>query len=268
MSDAGDPIVPAFVDLRDFAFMPLKVLRLRDSDLATYSSGDEFKAAVLLWCAAWHQVPAGTLPNDDKWLAKHSGVGLGWKKIRPGALRGWTVRSDGRLHHEVLAEVAVDSWNKKVEQRLKTIKARIAKQQKACDSATQPVDKRSATEAMECLLQDMSQLQGMTVTAPVTVAKTPPREVKVSEVKVSLKPAVELNPDIPPHANGSQGRIEKPLNGNPAESWSTSAWVNATAKTLGIERRNGECDEDFADRVHTEVDARRRKAKTEARRHA
>lgn len=32
--------------------------RLRDSDIATKAKGDEFRCAVLLWCAAWHQVPA------------------------------------------------------------------------------------------------------------------------------------------------------------------------------------------------------------------
>src|SRR4051812_7346200 len=78
------PLVPAHIDLRDFEFMPLRVVRLRDSDLVTYSSGDEFKAAVILWCAAWHQMPAGSLPDDDRWLAKHSGAGLGWKKLRAG----------------------------------------------------------------------------------------------------------------------------------------------------------------------------------------
>src|SRR5262249_39444810 len=36
------PPVPADLDLRDFPFMPLDVLRLRDSDLATLASGDEF----------------------------------------------------------------------------------------------------------------------------------------------------------------------------------------------------------------------------------
>ena len=46
-----DPLVPAEVDLRDFAFMPLHVVRLRDSGLTAKASGDEFRAAVLLWCA-------------------------------------------------------------------------------------------------------------------------------------------------------------------------------------------------------------------------
>lgn len=68
------PLVPAEVDLRDFGFMPLHVSRLRDSDLAALATGDEFRAAVLLWCYSWHQVPAGSLPNDDRVLALRSGA--------------------------------------------------------------------------------------------------------------------------------------------------------------------------------------------------
>jgi hypothetical protein len=52
MTSLKPPPIPSDVDLRDFPFMPLDVLRLRDSDLATLTTGEEFKAAVLLWCAA------------------------------------------------------------------------------------------------------------------------------------------------------------------------------------------------------------------------
>lgn len=48
-----EPLVPQEVDLRGLTFMPLDVARLRDSDLAIEATGDEFRAAVLLWCASW-----------------------------------------------------------------------------------------------------------------------------------------------------------------------------------------------------------------------
>lgn len=41
------PPVPEDLDLRDFQYMPLDVLRLRDSDLSTLASGEQFKAAGL-----------------------------------------------------------------------------------------------------------------------------------------------------------------------------------------------------------------------------
>lgn len=121
----NDPIIPAECDLRDFPFMPLDVLRLRDSTLAIKASGEEFRAAVLLWCASWHQIPAGSLPDDDAELATFAGFGRvvkEFKKLRNGALRGWVKHSDGRLYHPVVTEKVLDAWAKK----LQVIKFRAA----------------------------------------------------------------------------------------------------------------------------------------------
>ena len=41
MTTLHDPLVPADVDLRDFGFMPLDVLRLRDSDMMALATGDD-----------------------------------------------------------------------------------------------------------------------------------------------------------------------------------------------------------------------------------
>lgn len=43
-----DPLTPQDCDLRDFSFMPLDVVRLRDSTLAIKATGEEFRAAVLV----------------------------------------------------------------------------------------------------------------------------------------------------------------------------------------------------------------------------
>lgn len=125
------PMVPAEVDLRDFQFMPLDVVRLRDSDLSAVPDGEVFRAAVLSWCVAWHQAPAASLPDDDDVLARLLGYGRdvrGWKKLRAkGALRGWTLCNDGRLYHPVVAEKARDAWTGKMKQRWMTECARIKK---------------------------------------------------------------------------------------------------------------------------------------------
>lgn len=124
------PLVPAEVDLSDFKFMPLDCVRLRDSDLTSNVSGDEFRCAVLLWCASWHQIPAASLPNDDKVLSNFSGFGRvvkEWLKVKDGAMRGWLLCNDGRLYHPVVAEKALEAWRSKLEQRWKTECARIKK---------------------------------------------------------------------------------------------------------------------------------------------
>lgn len=126
-SEPPDPFTPPESDLRDFAFMPLDVLRLRDSDLAAIPDAEAFRAAVIAWCVAWHQVPAASLPDDDATLCRLLGYGrdlAGWKRTRQaGALRGFTRCSDGRLYHHVVAEKALDAWQKKQRQRDRSRKA-------------------------------------------------------------------------------------------------------------------------------------------------
>jgi len=115
-----DPLVPAEVDLQDFPFMPLHVARLRDSNLAAEEEPETCWYAVLLWAASWHQIPAGSLPDNDTVLMRLVGLGRDkrtWKKHREGALRGFVLCSDGRLYHPVVAETALESWNSKLRQR-------------------------------------------------------------------------------------------------------------------------------------------------------
>lgn len=136
------PLVPAEVDLRDFGFMPLDVLRLRDSDLMALSTGDEFKAAVALWCVAWHQVPAASLPNDDRLLARYSGAGAAWRKVKAEALRGFVECSDGRLYHATIAEKAREAWESKLAQRARTKAATEAREAKRRAALAQRDDGR------------------------------------------------------------------------------------------------------------------------------
>lgn len=115
-----EPLVTPDIDLRGLPFMPLDVQRLRDSDLAIHASGDEFRAAVLLWCAAWNQVPAASLPDDDASLASYAGYGRdlkGWKKVRAGAMRGFVRCTDGRWYHPVVADKAREAWAERVQYR-------------------------------------------------------------------------------------------------------------------------------------------------------
>jgi hypothetical protein len=124
------PLTPAECNLQDFAFMPLDVARLRDSDMAAYESPEACWAGVLLWSAAWHQVPAASLPDDDRFLAKAAGYGRvvkEWANVREGALHGWIKCADGRLYHPVVAEKALDSWKAKVHHQWKKECDRIRK---------------------------------------------------------------------------------------------------------------------------------------------
>lgn len=144
MSDRPAPLTPADCELQDFAFMPLDVSRLRDSELASNETPEACWAAVLLWAASWHQVPAGSIPNDEMWIATQARYAIrgkidkAWKKVREGALRGWVECSDGRLYHPVVAEKARDAWQAKLEQRWRTECARIKKHNERHEGANVP----------------------------------------------------------------------------------------------------------------------------------
>jgi hypothetical protein len=203
-----DPLVPAEVDLRDFAFMPLDVGRLRDSDLASEETPEACWAAVLLWCAAWHQVPAGSIPDSDDWQAKHAGyksqgrIAPGWRKVRTGALRGWVACSDGRLYHPVIAEKAIDAWRSKLKQRWFTECGRIKKHNQR-HSMSLPLPEFEAWLSLGCP-------QGQPLPVPGDIPPTSPGSPGETHSKgqgegqgqgqgnsLNTKPASQA-PDLPP----------------------------------------------------------------------
>lgn len=124
------PLTPADCDLQDFPFMPLQVARLRDSDLAAEAHPEACWYAVLLWSASWHQLPAGSLPDNETVLARLCGLGRDLKtfrKHRDDAMRGFVLCSDGRLYHPVVAEQVREAWESKRQQRWRSECARVKK---------------------------------------------------------------------------------------------------------------------------------------------
>ncbi len=151
--EAGDPLVAAEVDLRDFREMPLEFERLLASDTWVLGNPEEKVAAFHLWCKSWHQVPAGSLPDDDRLLAHLSGSGPRWKKLRNHALRGWVKCTDGRFYHPVVAEKAQKAWGAKLDRRMRTHQARVAALRKKVESATGH-ERELLQAALDTLSQD------------------------------------------------------------------------------------------------------------------
>lgn len=114
MAHHPPPPVPPDANLTHYDDMPLEVRRLRDSGIAGEPDAEIFRCAVLVWCAAWHQLPAGSLPNNDAELCRLVGLGRDlktWNKLKRGVLRGWRLFADGRLYHPVVTEKVIDRWN-------------------------------------------------------------------------------------------------------------------------------------------------------------
>lgn len=113
-SELPEPLVDASVDCRGLPFMPLETTKLRESGLVAISDGDEFKAAVLLWAKSWSEIPAGSLPDDDRILSKAAGYsGSHFSRLKKVALHGWILCSDGRFYHPLICDLAEIAANRR-----------------------------------------------------------------------------------------------------------------------------------------------------------
>lgn len=141
------PLTPSDSDISDFGFMPLDVVRFRNSDLVAFESAEAVLAAVMLWGVSWHSTPAGSLTDDDRSLAQAAGYGRAvgeWQRVREGALRGFVKCSDGRLYHPVVAEKANEAWKAKLRRLWNTYCATIRKR-----NERKPEDQKEATPTLD-----------------------------------------------------------------------------------------------------------------------
>lgn len=128
--DIPEPFVPPTVDLKTFRYTPIFRSRLFGSTFHAIVSDAGWRAGVTLWLKSWDQVPAGSLPSDEVQLCRLAELGKDvkvWRKVAKDALHGWQECSDGRLYHKVVAEVVMEAWNLKQEQRDRTEKARATR---------------------------------------------------------------------------------------------------------------------------------------------
>lgn len=173
LSNLPAPLVLAEVDLRDFVFMPVEIGRLFNSEFHARANDSEWRAGMTLWLKSYHQVPAASIPDDDVALARLAEMGRdikAWRKVRPVALYGWVHCSDGRWYHPVVAEKALQAWERKQDQRVRTLKARIAATEKRFKDAVTDSDK----EHLQSLLQGLRQSLSQTLKKSVTDSATDP----------------------------------------------------------------------------------------------
>jgi hypothetical protein len=163
-------MTPAECDLRGLPYMPVDTIRLFDSDFYAMANGDEFKAGFTLWGKAFMQVPAGSLPNDDRVLAHLSGAGANWCNVKEMALHGWVKCSDNRLYHKTVAEKVKDAWDARLSSRARTEAARAARHPaKVTNGATPP------TSVTEHVTESVTEV----VTDSVTGSKLSTSKVEV-----------------------------------------------------------------------------------------
>ena len=114
MTDLPAPLTPADCDCTDLDGFMLNVERLMASELVALATHEVIGAAVLLWCRAWKQTPAASLPDDDRIIAAFARLPLPrFRKLRAEILRGFVKCSDGRLYHRTLAVEATRAFARK-----------------------------------------------------------------------------------------------------------------------------------------------------------
>lgn len=133
------PFVPADCNLQAYDWFPLYHKRLPRSRFWIGASDTAKALSVELWCAAMDEVPAGTLPNDDKALSDLCGYGrrdLGpWLAVKEEVLGAWTLCSDGRWHHRTLAEAVLTAWIERLQSQKRSGKGNASRYGGAFDAA-------------------------------------------------------------------------------------------------------------------------------------
>jgi hypothetical protein len=181
-----DPLTPFDCDLRGLEYMPLLGGHLFGSEFNARANDSEWRAALTLWWAAWCQVPAASLPDDDAALCRFADLGRDlktWRKLRDGALHGWVKCSDGRLYHPLLAKQALIAWDKRVKERDRKAAWRAKKQgQEQSADADVTRDKPSVEQGQE---------QGRNGQVPADVTRRDGTGRKEEEREASRAPSRE-----------------------------------------------------------------------------
>ncbi len=133
------------LDVQCLPYMPLEIERLRKSKSWLRCRRQPELAFYLmnLWMRAWHELPAGSIEDDDDVLADAAMCSPErWAEVRQQVLEGWELRN-GRLYHHVVTELATEAFGKLRKNRNRTKSAREALQQSrdgaVTDTATEPV---------------------------------------------------------------------------------------------------------------------------------
>src|SRR5262250_1772810 len=88
-------------------WMPFHIDRFARSTFTRVASNAQLGAAFRLWLLAWGEKPAGSLPNDDRWLSDAAKIDRQrWSSEAEVVLHGFVACNDGRLYHPVICELA------------------------------------------------------------------------------------------------------------------------------------------------------------------
>lgn len=142
----------------------IDVQSLLGSDLAALGDPAANWYALLTWCAAFHQVPAGSLPDDDATLAYLVRLGRDvrtWRRMREkGAMRGWEKHSDGRLYHPVVTKTVLQLLGKSRAGRIAAEAKKARQNSQAVEMTETGRNDRSTVEDVSLYQSDNNRREG------------------------------------------------------------------------------------------------------------
>ncbi len=113
------------------------------------------KAGHNLFMYAWHNVPAGSLPDNQEILARISGLFEKWSSFRFALLDGWNACSDGNLYHPALS---------------KSVQIVLEKRQKASERKAFKQPKRDGNSKCRPRVDSLDPLTGVSESLSMPVA--------------------------------------------------------------------------------------------------
>lgn len=193
----ADPLTPEGCDLTDFEFMPLSVTKLRKSKAWLMCKRKPNLAFYMinLWTAAWHEVPAASLEDNDDVLADLAMCADldRWAEIKEDVMHGFQMCADGRLYHPVVAEKALEAWLEKLAHRISSGHGNAKRWSTSFDPAPL-VDQMEVARACLFLLNPMSKAfskKHASIRKPVTEAAPPPPDKKPKAPKAATPASVK-----------------------------------------------------------------------------
>ena len=155
-----------------------------------------------------------------------------------------------------LAEWDILAWERRVKERDR--KAKWRSKQSRDDDVPETGTTTGQHHDRDCSGDAMSQL------------KRSGREVKRSESEIQKRDVELLVPsELSTTTPGTKPAIGQTTDAisrhdSTGQQWNKAEWVGATATTLNVQRRHGESDNEFRDRIFSAVRQRQNEAKTVA----
>lgn len=213
-----EPLTPAGTDLRKgYDWMPLMVQNLRGSKnwLIAKRAAEKCPEAAIgffmvsLWAAAWHEVPAGSLPDDDDVLADKAGCPMSaWSSVKELSMRGFVLCRDGRWYHPTVCKMVDNVLDNNKKNRKRSEAARKAKAEKrAQKSLSQNCDSSAASLSQDQIRTEQIRTEQIRTDGERDGNKKddPPS----GDSSPAATPAAEASPDL--LADDQEDRLDIPV---------------------------------------------------------